>query len=194
VALAPDQRAASSSERASFADPYRAGRAGGEAAQGPGLATHPHPLVERPCRGRKASDDQPGHTHAGGTTPEDLRARILHDVPALLKEMGAEISGDLELPEAPSDAEVLQQFAKLPKLFAGKQITVEFMNNGDFRSAFAEECTALGLEMGASVVTRATLSTGDHFSIFGERDVALALCKLPKKVRVPVRAVTAFGV
>jgi hypothetical protein len=43
-------------------------------------------------------------------------------------------------------------------------------------------------------VTRATLSTGEHFSIFGERDVALALCKLPKKVRVRVRAVTAFGV
>jgi Domain of unknown function (DUF4062) len=128
------------------------------------------------------------------TTPEDLRARILHDVPELLKEMGAEISGNLELPEAPSDAEVLQQFAKLPKLFAGKQITVEFMNNGDFRSAFAEECTAFGLEMGASVVTRVTLSTGDHFSICGERDVALALCKLPKKVRVRVRAVTAFGV
>ena len=44
------------------------------------------------------------------------------------------------------------------------------MNNGDFRSAFAEECAAL--------------STGDHFSIFGERDGALALCKLPKNVRV----------
>src|SRR5688572_25395828 len=73
------------------------------------------------------------------TTTEDLRARILHDVPALLKEMGAEISGDLELPEAPSDAEALQQFEKLPKLFAGKQVTVEFMNNSAFRSTFAEE-------------------------------------------------------
>jgi hypothetical protein len=128
------------------------------------------------------------------TTPEDLRARILHDVPAFLKEIGAEISGDLGLPEAPSDAEVLQQFAKLPKLFARQRVTVEFLNNGDFRSAFAEECAALGLEMGASVVTRTTLSTGDHFSIFGERDVALVLCNLPKKVRVQVRAVTAFGV
>jgi len=29
------------------------------------------------------------------TTPEDLRARILHDVPELLKEIGAEVSGDL---------------------------------------------------------------------------------------------------
>ena len=63
--------------------------------------------------------------------------------------MGTEIRGDLELPKAPSDAEVLQQFAKLPKLFAGKQVTVEFMNNGDFRSAFAEECTALELNQSA---------------------------------------------
>jgi hypothetical protein len=128
------------------------------------------------------------------TTPEDLRAHILHDVPELLRGMGAEISGDLELPEAPSDAEVLQQFEKLPKLFAGEQVTIEFVNNGDCRSAFAEECTALGLEIGASVVARAKLSTGDHFSIFGERDVALALCMLPKKVSVHARAVTAFGV
>ena len=128
------------------------------------------------------------------TTPEDLRARLLHDVPALLKEVGAELSGDLALPEAPSDAEVLQQREKLPKLFAGEQVTVAFMNNGAFRSTLAEECTALGLEIGASVVTRATLSTGDHFSIVGARDVALALCKLPKKVSARVRAVTAVGV
>lgn len=127
------------------------------------------------------------------TTPDDLRARILHDVPELLRQMGAEISGDLELPEAPSDVEVLQHFEKLPKLFAGRQVTVDFQNDGDFRSAFAEECGALGLEMGASVVARATLSTGNSFSIFGELDVALALCKLPKDVRVHVRAVTAFG-
>lgn len=128
------------------------------------------------------------------TRPEDLRARILHDVPELLTEMGTEISGDWELPEAPSDAEVLQQFEKLPTLLAGKQVTVAFMNNGDFRGAFAEECAALELEIGASVVARAKLSTGDHFSLCGERDVALALCKLPKKVRVQARAVTAFGV
>jgi len=137
---------------------------------------------------------KPRHVLSSFTVPEDHRARIPHDVPERLKEMGAEISSDLELPEAPSDAEVLQQFAKLPKLFAGKQMTVEFINNGAFRSAFAEECTALGLEIGASVVTRVTLSTGEHFSLFGERDVALTLCKLPKKVRIQVRAVTAFGV
>jgi hypothetical protein len=73
-------------------------------------------------------------------TPEDLRARILHDVPALLKEIGAEISDHLALTEAPADIEVLQQFERLPKLFAGIPVTIEFVNDGDFRSAFAEEC------------------------------------------------------
>jgi hypothetical protein len=66
VALAPDQRAASPSDRASGAAPSRAGRAGGHAAHGPCRATPAHPLVERPCRGRHARDDQPGHPHAGG--------------------------------------------------------------------------------------------------------------------------------
>jgi hypothetical protein len=38
------------------------------------------------------------------------------------------------------------------------------------------------------------LDKQDSCSAFGELDVALALCKLPKKVRVHVRAVTALGV
>jgi hypothetical protein len=128
------------------------------------------------------------------TTPEDLRARILHDVPELLKEIGAEISGHIALPETPSDTEVLQQFELLPKMFAGMQVTIEFVSDSDFRSAYAEECAALGLEMGACVFAFVTLSTGSRVRIFGERDVALALCTLPKKARVHARAVTAFGV
>src|SRR6185436_11842736 len=51
------------------------------------------------------------------TTPEDIRARILHDMPELLKEIGAEVSGDLALSEAPSDPEILRQFELLPKMF-----------------------------------------------------------------------------
>lgn len=128
------------------------------------------------------------------TTPEDLRARILHDGPELLKEIGAEISGHIALPEAPSDTEVLQQFELLPKMFAGMQVTIEFVSDSDFRSAYAEECAALGLEMGACVFAYVTLSTGSRVRIFGERDVALALCTLPKNARVHARAVTAFGV
>ena len=128
------------------------------------------------------------------TTPEDLRARILHDVPALLKEIGAEVKGSLDLPAMPTDAEVLQQFKKLPKMFTGSQVTVEFVHDADVNASDAEACSALGLEMGASVYTYVILGTGERFRIFGERDVAVALCKLPKKVRVHARAVTAFGV
>jgi hypothetical protein len=133
------------------------------------------------------------HVTSFFTTPEDLRARVLHDVPELLKEIGAEVSGDLALSEVTSDPEVLRQFELLPKMFAGRQVTIEFVNDGDFRSGYAEECRALGLEVGASVFAVVTLSTGSRFRIFGERDMALALCTLPKNARVYATAMTAFG-
>jgi hypothetical protein len=133
------------------------------------------------------------HVTSFFTTPEDLRARILHDVPELLKDIGAEIRDDLALSETTSDTEVLRQFELLPKMFAGRQVTIEFVNDGDFRSAYAEECTALGLEIGAAVFASVTLSTGSRFRIFGEREMALALCMLPKNARVYTRAITAFG-
>jgi hypothetical protein len=133
------------------------------------------------------------HVTSFFTTPEDLRARILHDVPELLKDIGAEIRDDLALSETTSDTEVLRQFELLPKMFAGRQVTIEFVNDGDFRSAYAEECRALGLEVGASVLALVTLSTGSRLRIFGERDMALALCMLPKNARVHTRAITAFG-
>jgi hypothetical protein len=133
------------------------------------------------------------HVTSFFTTPEDIRARILHDMPELLKEIGAEVSGDLALSEAPSDPEILRQFELLPKMFAGRQVAIEFINDGDFRSAYAEECRALGLEVGASVFAVVTLGTGSRLRIFGERDMALALCTLPKNARVYTMAITAFG-
>jgi len=133
------------------------------------------------------------HVTSFFTTPEDIRARILHDMPELLKEIGAEVSGDLALSEATSDPEILRQFELLPKMFAGRQVAIEFINDGDFRSAYAEECRALGLEVGASVFAVVTLGTGSRLRIFGERDMALALCTLPKNARVYTRAITAFG-
>jgi len=133
------------------------------------------------------------HVTSFFTTPEDIRARILHDMPELLKEIGAEVSGDLALTEATSDPEILRQFELLPKMFAGRQVAIEFINDGDFRSAYAEECRALGLEVGASVFAVVTLGTGSRLRIFGERDMALALCTLPKNARVYTMAITACG-
>jgi hypothetical protein len=73
------------------------------------------------------------------------------------------------------------------------QVTIAFVNDGDFRSAYAEEYAVLGLETGACVFAFVTASTGRRVRIFGESDVALALCMLPKNGRVHARAVTAFG-
>ena len=127
------------------------------------------------------------------TTPEDLRAKILHDVPEVLKKIGADISGDLGLQESYSVSEILMQFELLPKIYSGREVTVEFKNKGDFRSAFPEDCKALGLEPGASIYSSVSLNTGQQFRVFGERDIAMALSKLKKNEKIVVRAVTVFG-
>lgn len=41
--------------------------------------------------------------------------------------------------------------------------------------------------LGASVFDSVKLNSGDRVRIFGERDITLALRRLPKKVRVRVR-------
>jgi hypothetical protein len=128
------------------------------------------------------------------TTPEDLRARLLHDVPELLKGIGAEVRGDIDAVDQLSDVDILHEFGALPKMFSGRQVSIEFINQAGFGSAQEEACHALGLELGASVVDSVQLDSGDHVRIFGERDIALALRRLPKNARVRVRAITAFGV
>ncbi len=128
------------------------------------------------------------------TSPEDLRARILHDVPQLLKSIGAEVRGDVDTIEAATDSEVLRQFELLPKMFSGRSITIEFLASGDFRTAYPEACKVLGLEIGATVFDSVKSTSGGQLRVFGERDIALALCRLPRNAPVRVRAVTAFGV
>jgi hypothetical protein len=133
------------------------------------------------------------HTVSFFTTPEDLRARILHDVPDLLKRMGAEVTGALTLDKDQSDAEILRQFEILPKLFSGRPVVIQFTTRKTFHSAFAEACFALGLEIGATVVDKLALSTGLAIQIFAERELALELCKIPKGSTITANAVTAFG-
>jgi hypothetical protein len=132
------------------------------------------------------------HTVSFFTTPEDLQARIMHDVPAQLAGMGVEITGGLVKAEEASDRDVLANFEILPKLFSGRQITIEFPL-GAVRAAFPEDCIALHLEHGASVASHVTIDSGQEFYVYGERDIALALLKLPKSATVKARANTAFG-
>jgi hypothetical protein len=132
------------------------------------------------------------HTVSFFTTPEDLQARIMNDVPSQLAQMGVEVTDELANAEEIGDRDVLKHFEMLPKLFAGRQITIEF-TMGALRSAFTEDCVALHLEPGATVATHVTIDSGQTFYVYGERDIALALHSLPKGSSVRAVANTAFG-
>lgn len=127
------------------------------------------------------------------TTPEDLQARLMHDVPAQLERMGVEVTGELVEAEQAGDLEVLKKFEILPKLFSGRQVTIEFPI-GNVRSAYSEDCEALHLEHGATVACQATIDSGQTFYIYGEREIALKLLSMRKGSTVKARANTAFGI
>jgi hypothetical protein len=74
----------------------------------------------------------------------------MHDVPAQLVGMGVKVSGGLVKAEEASDKDVLKNFEILPKLFSGRQITIEF-SLAVVRAAYPEDCEALNLEHGAAV-------------------------------------------
>lgn len=132
------------------------------------------------------------HTVSFFTTPEDLQARIMHDVPSQLEGMGVEVTSGLVKAEEANDRDVLKNFEILPKLFSGRQVTIEFQM-GNVRAAFPEDCIALHLEHGAAVAIHVTIDSGQTFFVYGERDIALTLLKLPKSATVKARANTAFG-
>ncbi len=132
------------------------------------------------------------HTVSFFTTPEDLQARITHDVPSQLGQMGVEVIDGLLKAEEISDRDVLRKFEILPKLFSGRQVTIEFLM-GNIRSAFTEDCTALHLEPGATATNQVVIDSGQTFHIYGERGIAIALYSLPKNSTVRATANTAFG-
>jgi len=132
------------------------------------------------------------HTVSFFTTPEDLQVRIMHDVPSQFAQMGVEVTDGLRTSEEIGDREVLKNFEILPKLFSGRQVTIEFPM-GAIRSAFSEDCAALHLEHGATVACHVTIDSGQAFYIYGEREIALEMLSVPKGTRVKARANTAFG-
>ena len=133
------------------------------------------------------------HTVSFFTTPEDLQARLMHDVPTQLSQMGVRIEADaLQKAEETSDREVLQNFQMLPKLYAGRKVTVEFILI-NIRSAFDEDCSALRLEYGATVTAPARINASMLLNVHGERDIALALAAMAPGSRVTAVANTAFG-
>jgi hypothetical protein len=132
------------------------------------------------------------HTVSFFTTPEDLHARVMHDVPSQLEHMGIDVTGGLPKGEDIGDLGVLKKFEMLPKLFGGRQVTVEF-SLSTVLSAYVEDCVALHLEPGATVVSRVTTTSGQKFNVYGERDIAIALTSLPQHSTIKAVANTAFG-
>lgn len=132
------------------------------------------------------------HTVSFFTTPEDLQSRIMYDVRAQLDRMGVEVTSGLGTVERNNDLDVLKKFEILPKLFSGRQVTIEF-SIGNVRSAFTEDCVALHLEPGATVACQATIDSGQTFYVYGERDIALGLLSIQKGSTIRARANTAFG-
>ena len=128
------------------------------------------------------------------TSPEDLQTRIMHDVPVQLDQMGVEVTDGLAKMEKAGDTEVLRTFAFLPKLFSGRQVSIEFTLK-DLRGAMTEDCSTLGLEVGATVVAYNVpiARSGETLNVYGEREIALALLTVPKDSVVTARANTAFG-
>lgn len=64
---------------------------------------------------------------------------------------------------------------------------------GKPRSAFAEDCIVLNLEPGATVACHVNLGSGQAFTLYGERDIALKLLSVPNGSTVKAKANTVYG-
>jgi hypothetical protein len=128
------------------------------------------------------------------TTPEDLQTRIMHDVPIQLDQMGVEVTAGLARMESVSDREVLKKFALLPKLYSGRSVTIRFPMARP-NAAVVEDCSALNLEIGATVVCYnvKVSESQEILHIYGQREVAVEMLSLPEDHMITARAITAFG-
>ena len=116
------------------------------------------------------------HTVSFFTTPEDPQTRIMHDIPTQFESMGVEVAGGLINVEEISDREILKDFEILPKLFSGRQVTIEFQMR-DVRAAYPEDCIALHLEHVAAV------TRGKH-SLFMARGISRLQCSDYRKAQL----------
>lgn len=126
------------------------------------------------------------------TTPSDLAAKILYDVPEVLKDIGATILGDF--PYAGVDSvEVLEKFKLLPKMMRGREVTIEFSID-QLWQVESNECEALNLEAGATIRTYVKLSTGSWIYVYALNQIAESLSSLEKGSKVRVQATLVYGV
>jgi hypothetical protein len=133
------------------------------------------------------------HLVAFFTTPSDLVAKILHDVPEVLRKIGAAVEGELPDTGAADAVDILRKFKLLPKMMKGRDVVVDFKID-QFWSVSPNECDALSLEAGATIRDHVTLSNGEWVYLYASNELAEKLIGLSKGSRVRVQGVTVFGV
>ena len=92
-----------------------------------------------------------------------------------------------------SDDEVIRQFKELPKMFAGREVTIRFVIDR-FTAASPTICKALKLEIGATVSDYVELSSGASLHVHAERANAAKLLKHAKGTTVRAKGTTSYGV
>ena len=129
------------------------------------------------------------------TNPQDLAAKILHDVPEVVRTIGAKIEGELkeEIVEADPD-EILRKFRVLPKVFKGRDVSVEFTFDSAIQSVSPKECSALRIELGASVSFYGQLPHGIRQAFYAEREIAMRLLDVEQNSKITAKGLTAYGV
>ncbi|MEE8056323.1 MAG: DUF4062 domain-containing protein [Pseudomonadales bacterium] len=128
------------------------------------------------------------------TTTDDLAAKILHDLPPVLKKLGTKVEGTIETDDVDKSNEVLRRFDVLPKRWRGKEVVIEFVNAADFTSVYDETASALNIDIGGSVGDYLKINSKDLRYVYGEGDLAEQLIDLEKNKTVKARAVTLFGI
>lgn len=128
------------------------------------------------------------------TTTDDLAAKILHDLPPVLKKFGTKVEGIIETDDISKSNDVLHRFKVLPKLWRGKEVVIEFVNEAGFTSVVDEIASALNIDIGGSVRCYLKINRNRHWYTYGDGDLAEQLIDLEKNIAVKARAVTLFGV
>lgn len=128
------------------------------------------------------------------TTTDDLAAKILHDLPPVLKKFGTKVEGIIETDDISKSNDVLHRFKVLPKRWRGKEVVIEFVNEAGFTSVVDEIASALNIDIGGSVRCYLKINRNRHWYTYGDGDLAEQLIDLEKNIAVKARAVTLFGV
>lgn len=123
-----------------------------------------------------------------------MAAKILHDVPEVLKSIGTKVEGSLDLGKSEDTIDLLRKYKLLPKRYRGRELEIEFENKADFDSVDAELAEAMDVEAGASIRDYFKLTNKEYFYVYAENDMAEEVLAIPKGARVRARAITLFGI